>query len=416
MSTLPAFREACLASGKNNVVSLIGSNNPGELEVYSIDLGDLNAATFGFRAKDVTGQSWDPSLPKYCFSVPSDDYSSLVASLSVTAIQFGKDAATMGSFAIQNATGTSDTVGLAGGSPKLFTRSMAKGGQMFNAYVRDGTTGSMVWKGVLMNFETAIPSELIRKGTAFAIKGNVTEAAKSNPFITYGESHPVTMNGNTLTEKAVPISMSRTSYILDKSASGTVDIYSITPGESYLSPNVTLTKIKPQGDIIPSYSGTLVATYIQDKAIVIYTINDNTPKMTYFDITTSKWTPVQITAGGSSSSGGGGGLSTALGVVLYVAAFLLLACIIKCFWGTIQGLFFCIKGGDRNENAFVVEIAPPIELEKVKDPPPSQPQFVYIDNTVNNLLSNSNNNSNNKNNSDNTNNSVNNNSVNHNNN
>lgn len=159
MGNLPAFRDACLGSGRSNVVSLVGSNNPGELEVYSIDLGDLNAATSNFKAKDVTGTSWDPSLPKYCFSPPSGGGSAGFY-LGVTAIQFRNNSATMGSL---HSTGVSDSVGLQNGSPKLFTLSVASGEEeMFSAYVRDEITGSMMWKGFYVNFNDAIKTKLLR--------------------------------------------------------------------------------------------------------------------------------------------------------------------------------------------------------------------------------------------------------------
>ncbi|KAF9301696.1 hypothetical protein BGZ91_009516, partial [Linnemannia elongata] len=193
------------------------------------------------------------------------------------------------------------------------------------------------------------------------------------------------MNGNTLTNKAVPVSMTGTSYILDQDpATRTVVIYSINVDNPF---NIVanLTKITPSsGGGTPLYSGTLVATYLS-KTIVVYTLDsDNKPSMNSFDIATSKWSEVKVKAGSSSGGGGGGvgrGLNTALSIVVYVASFLLLACIIRCFWGTIKSLFYCITGKPRNDDVPVVPVQP-IILEKIDEPSKPQ-QIVYIDNSVN---------------------------------
>lgn len=56
-----------------------------------------------------------------------------------------------------------------------------------------------------------------KSGTTFGVIGDTTiDAASNKPFLTFDNSFPVSMNGNVLTNKAVPVSMTKTSYILDQ--------------------------------------------------------------------------------------------------------------------------------------------------------------------------------------------------------
>ncbi|KAG9064215.1 hypothetical protein KI688_003403 [Linnemannia hyalina] len=442
MSTLPAFKEACLASDiTRKSVSLVGSVNGGELEVYSISLGDLSAATSTFKVKDVTPLiAWSPSLPKYCFASPSD-MSTIFSSVDVTVVQFGETETFMGSFGTGDRSSVPVSVpALAGGSPKLFALSAASSKkEIFNAYVKGDPGPGKAWRGLLVDLEQPIASKQIRadkgtgysviidgggtSGTTFPANGDTSISATSDsPFLTFGSSVPVLMNGNVLSDKAVPVSMTGISYILDQDTSTrTVVIYSIKSLDTYGLGGVhdfaaNLTKIIPSSGYTPLYSGSLVATYL-GKTIVTYSLgSDNKPSMNSFDIATSKWTEVNFTAG-SSSGGGGGGLSTALSVVVYVASFLVILCLIRCFWGTIKGLFFCITGKPKNDEVYVVQEVPDqsIALEKINDYPQRPQPIVYIDNSVNTTIDNNSSNNNNVNTNNSVNNSVNNNSVNTNN-
>ncbi|KAF9139406.1 hypothetical protein BGX30_008010 [Mortierella sp. GBA39] len=464
MSALPAFKEACLASDiTSKSVSLVGSVNGGELEVYSISLGDPSAATSTFKVKDVTPLiAWSPSLPKYCFASPSD-MSTIFSSVDVTVVQFGETEAFMGSFGTGDRASVPVSVpALAGGSPKLFALTAATSKkEIFNAYVKGDPGPGKAWRGLLVDLEQPIASKQIRNagnattkssallavgilqnsysaekgsgysviidgggtsGTTFSANGDTSISATSDsPFLTFGSSVPVLMNGNVLSDKAVPVSMTGTSYILDQDTSTrTVVIYSIKSLDTYgLGGShefaANLTKIIPSSGYTPLYSGSLVATYL-GKTIVTYTLgSDNKPTMSSFDIATSKWTEVKITTGSSSS--GGGGLSTALTVVVFVATFLVLCCLIRCFWGTIKGLFYCITGKPTNDEVYVVQVVPDqdIALEKINDYPQQPQPIVYIDNSVNTTIDNNSSNNNNVNTNNSVNNSVNNNSVNTNN-
>ncbi|KAF9128542.1 hypothetical protein BG015_004327, partial [Linnemannia schmuckeri] len=162
MSAPPAFREACLASGiSSKSVTLVGSSNGGELQAYSIDLSNLSAATSTSKAKDTTSSiNWSPSLPKYCFSSPSD--TSSISSVGVTVVQFGETEAFMVSFGGGNLPSVAESVpSLAGGSPKLFALSAANSNkEIFSVYVKNGATKA--WRGLRVDLDKPIASKLIR--------------------------------------------------------------------------------------------------------------------------------------------------------------------------------------------------------------------------------------------------------------
>lgn len=181
--------------------------------------------------------------------------------VDVTVVQFGESAAFMASFGSGNRlTAPVPFPAFAGGSPKLFALSAAsRNKEFFNAYVKVDSGSNKAWRGVFMDLEQPIASKLIRNagnaktssallavgilkssfggatvagysvifvssgssGTITSVKGDTTSVSPTSdsPFLTFDKSLPVLMNGNTLTEKAVSVSMSETSYILDQDRS-----------------------------------------------------------------------------------------------------------------------------------------------------------------------------------------------------
>lgn len=165
MSSLPAYKEACLASGMNKEsVYLVGSVNTGELEVYTIDISltDVTDGTSTFKAKDASASiSWSPSLPKYCFS-PTSDMSSLSNKFDLTVAQFGDNAAFMA--AIGSGPPVSAAVpALAGGSPKLFAlTSFRSKKEILSVYVKGDPGPDKAWRGMLLDLDQPMESKQIR--------------------------------------------------------------------------------------------------------------------------------------------------------------------------------------------------------------------------------------------------------------
>ncbi|KAF9910582.1 hypothetical protein EC991_006141 [Linnemannia zychae] len=269
---LPSFKEACLAPDNwAPAVYLIGSPNPGVLEVYSIGLSDYKTIVVSKTADDTT-RAWNPNLPKLCLPNPPEQVVSSYL-MGITAIQLGDNASTfMAAFGNKGTPGNVAAVpGIASATKKAFTLNGAYGFiALYSVYTKNqwvamrvnvtdaaahtvgqtpvvntssesptlavGTyTSSYLSTGATTGYTITFDSS--GNGMAYPVTGNAT-TTDTTGFLSYGKPTSFT-SGIQLTNNSVPVTMSGTAYILDKSSSGTIVIYSITPRTS-----MKLTEVK----------------------------------------------------------------------------------------------------------------------------------------------------------------------------
>ncbi|KAG0271462.1 hypothetical protein BGZ96_005803, partial [Linnemannia gamsii] len=108
------------------------------------------------------------------------------------------------------------------------------------------------------------------------------ESTNTISVVALGEAANVIMNGVKLTPSAIPVTMGKTAYILDKATNGSTLLYSITPSESNsLNPVYVLNSSLPFGNIL-----TASALY---NGIITYSSNHKVASFNFFDVTTNTW-------------------------------------------------------------------------------------------------------------------------------
>ncbi|KAG0378644.1 hypothetical protein BGX24_003258 [Mortierella sp. AD032] len=414
-SPLPAFRQACLVPDHTyRSVYLIGSSNPGSLDVYYINLANVNAAKITLQTQETTTKQWNPDLPKYCF-LPHDGGT---GSSSVTAIQLGSQGADntyMATF--DDRAKSAGRVFPIPGIASATTRALAVSGmysdkQMLSVY----TNGS--WVGLRVDlkdpgsfsisgaFNVSIETPLVAVGTymyhgsnrtagysiVFNSQGGGTvykasgEAQDPKSFLALEElkdSNKLNMTGIELTNSSVPVSRFQTAYIVDKSKSNTIVVYAITPQTN----NMTLTEVKVSSGSIPQYdgSGSMAATYVKD-SIVVYTLaSNNAPSIYVFDTNAGNWNTLTVTSEQKMEKST---LSLVFSIIGWSVAALFVAFVIKKFWYCFEGCFRCLKRSKKNNGGSSYSDKPsaeespklqPVPLEKVDqrpDPAPPIPQYM----------------------------------------
>ncbi|KAK3828675.1 MAG: hypothetical protein J3Q66DRAFT_435168 [Benniella sp.] len=321
MSSVPSFENACIApavTGPSDVW-LLGVGYAGRLEAYIVSLANLNAPSARLIAAQVDSDAWTGLAERGCYpfvNTMNDPNSPILMQ------QFG--ILSYGTYVFPNG-----TIGPTGYftnttfvSPKMFSLSPAVDGiNWFNAltnkrsiYTNSRWTGirwrsnwALDARGSRDNALTEYPTDtpLLSVGT-FELKASGSNSGYHTVFDTYGSGmvystvassapinntfdnlltlanpQPVDMNGITLSEKSIPVTMNSVGYILDQASDDTTMVYAISP-----SRDATLRRVGALSDVLP-FKSSMAASYMNNK-IVVYS-SQGKPVFNTFDTVTRKW-------------------------------------------------------------------------------------------------------------------------------
>ncbi|KAG0261104.1 hypothetical protein BG011_001356 [Mortierella polycephala] len=321
---VPAFLNACIAPSRTgSSVYLVGVpvSAEGRLEVYTVDITDINTPTAKFINNQTDISSWSSSDPKACFDFPGNQADPESPTLVA---QFGSKSYFILVYpngTITNSVYYEDTTYI---SPKLFSLVGAVGPTNWYATVKNqvSTVTNSRWTSLRFNamnvsnsqsdnILSVYPTEdpLLTVGTFVATSntpaqgshivfdtrgsGLIYTALSSNSPILTGQdrilslSNPqsVDMNGITLTDNAIAVTSVSVAYILDKASDGTTIMYKIIPSQS---PKLQL--VKTPGDV-PPFSSYMVATAMNSRIVIYGATSNNAASPTFhnFDLITGSW-------------------------------------------------------------------------------------------------------------------------------
>ncbi|KAF9351915.1 hypothetical protein BGX34_000279, partial [Mortierella sp. NVP85] len=307
MSAVPLFQNPCIAPAfGSSEVWLVGvpTSNDGRLDAYIVDLTNIDTPNVRFITTRIETNKWRANAQKACFpygNSVNDPNSPIVLQ------QFGSQ--TWSTNVYPNGTIVN---GILFGtytftSPKLFSLSASVDGvDWFSVLMeaRSNLTNSP-WVGLRLNAVTDLslrgrvdsilsiyPNEkpLLSIGTftpkptppsqGFNIVfdysgGGVVYSAVGTHLnrndtqdraLTLANPQNVDMSGISLTQGAIPVTISNVGYILDRASDGTTLVYSINP-----SRDLKLRRVNAKGNVI-QFSSSMVASYLGNR-IVVYSIS-----------------------------------------------------------------------------------------------------------------------------------------------
>ncbi|KAF9341852.1 hypothetical protein BGZ91_000447 [Linnemannia elongata] len=324
---LPVLSNPCIAAASSTSVYLIGipSALGGHLQVFSITLdATLDSPVAVPIGKEQVTNTWDVQANMACFS-----YGAITSPHgTVLLVQVGKtrtDVANLRSSGVfDNPVQIPDSTLK---SAKLLTQ---VGAYSTFAWFMGFTTANTAspWKGMRFlstNVSAYISDEQIIQAptkTPFMAVGTYDISTKSSSSQGYsvifdsassGVAYPATgnaesltgavslstpialdMQGITLTNKSIPVTMGNVAYILDEAADSSIVAYTITP-----STTNKLTAISITGKA-PSFLSVQSATSLNNK-IVVYSVNNSSvPSLNVFDAVARTWSGPGLIGSGTS--------------------------------------------------------------------------------------------------------------------
>ncbi|KAF9298968.1 hypothetical protein BGZ88_003046 [Linnemannia elongata] len=330
-SGIPVYNQACLATDSSSTTPsfyLVGSTSPGSLEVNYINNPDSTTYTRVASQKDQS--AWTPNAAKLCYIYPF----AISANPGINVIQFGSGSTYLALAQTNNiVSGATSFHNTGFMSPKLFSWSgKFQDFDMFTVVANDTDTATGrpgTWAGLRLDFrdngysmitygvgnKPVVPWDALlsvgtygqyagstapgftvvfdksNKGQIFSTEGNLLADMNSTvPVVTLGVPVSVNMNGITLTENAIPITMGNTAYILDKASNGTTVIYSISPGASSM-----LNRVYKTGDSLP-FANNMAAAALNNQ-ILTYSVTKNVAYFNVFDVATASWSGSGLVSG-----------------------------------------------------------------------------------------------------------------------
>ncbi|KAG0205641.1 hypothetical protein BGX33_007839, partial [Mortierella sp. NVP41] len=330
--SVPIYPKPCLApSTTNNTVNLVGiaPAREGILEVYSLDITNINTPTARLVTSQTNVLDWSSSQALACFPYPGLDTSSAATPFAV--FQYGVFKTF---FTNINPGGIEAAIhfpGVAFNSPKTFAFTGASGQYNWFMALTNSTylgTGS-AWTGVRLNSAGAmnsfynfgmsmIPSanpllavgtietagttptmspgytivfDYLGGGVIYSSTGSLsTLATPSENIINLSNPTAVSMSGITLTTNAIPVTMGNTAYILDQGKDGSTVVYSIKPSVS-----ATLAPHPIKGNV-PKFSTILAATVSSSQIVTYSSSNGLVPIINSLETTTGTWSGLGLIA------------------------------------------------------------------------------------------------------------------------
>ncbi|KAG0057527.1 hypothetical protein BGZ83_009166 [Gryganskiella cystojenkinii] len=348
--SVPAYRGACIApsrTGSSVFLAGVPVANEGRLELYNVDLTNINSPTATFLGNQSSPVFWSSAASRACFSYPGNQADT---NSPMFMVQFGPKSFFTNMFpngTIDDPIYFSTTltkVIVAYSSPKLFSMSGAVG--KFNWYsvmsnFTSATTGSS-WISIRSNATLAINSTvdatlsvyptanpLLSVGTytptsttpaqgnqfVFDTQGGAIAYTTLDSGVTYdstSQDHLMTlttpqtvdMGGIKLTNNAIPVTMVTVAYILDTDATGGTILYTISGS------TLKLARVPFTGNV-PPFSNYMSATSLNSQIITYGSSASGIATATFnsFDTITGQWSgpglivPAPVPSPSTSSSG-----------------------------------------------------------------------------------------------------------------
>ncbi|KAF9349290.1 hypothetical protein BGX26_012385 [Mortierella sp. AD094] len=331
MST-PAYSNACLAPDSTGLkVYLVGVpvSNEGRLEMYSINLSNINSPTATFVTNNTDSSRWSSSAPKVCLAYTGNQD---MTNSPIMVYQLGPRSYATNIFPNGTVEAAGNFNGISYISNKLFSFTGAVNNldwaTGFTNITSQGTGSS--WTGVRFNASKITESTLDvgtyvasdntpaqgyhvvfdQNGAGMIYTALSTAALIADTSTDHVQSlsspQKVDMGGYSLSKFAVPVTMLGVGYILDRAPDGSTILYSITPGQS-----AKLQFVSVSGNA-PSFSSNMAATAAASKIVIYGASNNGAASFNSFDPVTSSWTgPGLVKAyNPPSPSGSSGGNST----------------------------------------------------------------------------------------------------------
>ncbi|KAF9947447.1 hypothetical protein BGZ72_010543 [Mortierella alpina] len=392
-SSLPAFSLSCLApSNTGQSVYLFGVPSPGRLEAYSVDISDPLAPTSTLISATTTAAnapvSWDAQRSLGCYAYTGD---SSTVNNPITVVQFGSTVqaqffpngtwiTNLGSYPAAAETAI-DYV-----SPKTFSLVGSTGGWNWLVAKASGrSSGASGWRDVRVGTRTQAASQDLTlagssdplltvgaiaqdaanfgNGFLFAFEQSGTAATA---YRAVGNKRPdrnltatellvnltrpsaVDMNGNRLSSSAIPVTSAFAAFILDKTLTGAIALFSIDPRST--SHKLLPSSIK---GLVPPFLEGQSVTSLNSKIVVYggsYQDASGSPKnaIHVFDVISGTWSGpalVDATAGQNGPSKSDGLSAGVLGAIAAVAA-LLLVILGAVFWRIRKRKSISAKSGN----------------------------------------------------------------------
>jgi hypothetical protein len=306
MTTIPIYTNTCIAPGPSGTfVYLVGVPvaNEGKLEVYTVDLSDINSPVATF-INSQTNAIWTSDTVKACYDFESSQPNSPFILQQFQPNSYFVNIYPNGTIASPGYFNNTQFV-----TPKLCSVTGATENTLwFTAYVNTtvnagpATTNSL-WSGMRLHatnnsennlkylssqYSTSKP--LISVGTYvtasetktqghhivfdtngggvfYSVLDSIAPVTSSN-YSTVSLSNPqrVNMNGIWLTSNAIAITLDSVAYILDQAPDASVRLYSIIPGQS-----TNLLPVQVSGSV-PMFSPFMTVTALNEN-ILLYSIS-----------------------------------------------------------------------------------------------------------------------------------------------
>ncbi|KAF9900216.1 hypothetical protein BX616_002653 [Lobosporangium transversale] len=321
-SSIPAYLYACMAPAASSTsVYLAGvpASDEGRLEIYQINLANINSPTATFIANQTSSYYWSSAAPKACLAYNGNKVST---NNPMFIQQFGAKSY----FTNFYPNGTIDypahfpEIGFI--SSKLFSLSGSVGNLNWFAAMSNATSSltRSPWVGLRFNATSIVDSRrdytlssyptldpMLSVGT-YIESSNTPAQGYSIVFDKSGEgviyttlataglsltgadstlalSNPrsVDTDGIALTNSAISLTMTGVGYILDKALDGATVLYSINPSQSN-----KLQYVSVPGNV-PTFSASMVAAAVGSRIITYSAGNNGAVVFNSFDTASGAW-------------------------------------------------------------------------------------------------------------------------------
>ncbi|KAF9425357.1 hypothetical protein BGZ94_007593 [Podila epigama] len=338
--SVPAFKNACIAPGRSGSMVYLAAAPPsdeGRLEVYTVNLSNVNAPTATFLANQTNPSSWSSSAPKACIPFPGN---SANVNNPFMLQQFGPKSYSTNIFPNGTIEFSSYFRNTGYISPKLFSLTGAVGNLNWIVGVSNRTslTTNSPWNGLRVNATEGIygsldyiismyptGNPLVSVGTYIAatntpVQGyhvvfdstgggviyntlNSASQQAGDRIMTLTNAVDVDMNGITLTNNVIPVTMVGVGYLLDQASDGSTVLYSITPSASN-----KLVRVPLSGNV-PPFSPSMTATAMNANIVLYGSSSSTAATATFnlFDTVSKAWTGPGLVAPPPPPPTSGGG-------------------------------------------------------------------------------------------------------------
>ncbi|KAI1307283.1 hypothetical protein EDD11_004533 [Mortierella claussenii] len=335
MAYIPAYSYPCLASdssGSNIYLAGVSSSVSGQLQVYTIDLTNINSPAATLLSSQTSTVFWSSSAPKACLS-----YAGNTASTNNPFLvqQFGPQNYFTNVFPNGTIEIPANFQGIGFQSNKLYSLSGAVGGLNWVTAVANvsSITTNSPWTGLRFNASSIVDSTrdfllsaypasnpLLSVG-AYVASGNTPAqgyhivfdkagsgivfttldsaapiASSLDRVLTLSNPQSVDMSGNTLTNNAFSLTMASVGYILDRASDGSTVLYSINPSQSN-----KLQRVNVSGNV-PAFSTNMVGTAAGSKIVTYGAANSGAVVFNSFDPAAGTWTGPGLVKPATSNS------------------------------------------------------------------------------------------------------------------